>query len=171
MVSLAVCYKISGMQLNYKFISLALLLLLLGFGSGYFLNDELIDIHQDPDLSLYVDPECALNDVACETNLANSGTINFSIGPKPILGASPLSFNLSVENIEVQAATLNLKGVNMNMGSYRFEFEPDGNGAYVAEGNIPVCVRNQMQWQADVWLKTAEQGLIKIPYLFMAYKH
>jgi hypothetical protein len=157
--------------MNYKFISLALLLLLLGFGAGYFLNSELVDIRQDPDLSLYVDPECVLNDVACETALVNSGIINFSIGPKPIVGASPLSFYLSVENIEVQDAALDLKGVNMNMGSYRFEFEPDSNGVYVAKGNLPVCVGNQMQWQADVWLKTHERGLIKVPYLFTAYKH
>jgi hypothetical protein len=170
-VNFTICYIVNGMQINYKLTSLALLLLLLGFASGYFLHNEPVELYQDPDIILSGDPECALNNAACKTTLANSGTIHFSIDPKPILGASPLSFNLSVEDIEVQAAVLDLKGVSMNMGSYRFELAPDGNGAYVAEGNLPVCVTNQMLWQADVWLKTPEQGLIKIPYRFTASKH
>lgn len=170
-VNFAICFIVNGMYMNYKFTSLALLLLLLGFGSGYFLQNEPVDIYQDPDINLNIDPECALNDAACKTTLANSGTMNFSINPRPILGASPLSFEFSVENIQVQAAVLVLTGVSMNMGSYRFELEPEGDGVYVAEGNLPVCVRNQMLWQAEVWLNTLEQGLMKVPYRFTAYKH
>ena len=158
------------MEINFKFASLAVLLLMLGFGAGYFLSSEPVDLYQDPDLTLSVDVECVLNDAACNTLLADSSTFSFAIGPKPILGASPLSFKLSVENIDVHSAVLDLKGVSMNMGSYRFDLEPDGKGGFMAEGNLPVCVRNQMQWQAEVWLKTSEQGLIKAPYLFTAYK-
>ncbi len=163
-------HTIERMEINFKFASLAVLLLMLGFGAGYFFSSEPVDLYQNPDLTLSVDTECVLNDTVCETSLANSSTLSFSIGPKPILGASPLSFELSVENIDVQGAVLDLKGVSMNMGSYRYEFEPDGKGGFMVEGNLPVCVRNQMQWQADLWLKTSEQGLIKAPYLFTAYK-
>ena len=159
------------MEINFKFASLAVLLLMLGFGAGYFFSSEPVDLYQDPDLTLSVDAECVLNDAACNTSLVGSSTFSFAIGPKPILGASPLSFKLSVENIDVHSAVLDLKGVSMNMGSYRFDLEPDGKGGFVAEGNLPVCVRNQMQWQADIWLKTSEQGLIKAPYIFTAYKN
>lgn len=158
------------MKINYKFASLAGLLLMLGFGAGYFLNSESVKLDQDPDLSLPVDPQCVLNEAACERKLSAGGTIEFSIGPKPILGASPLTFNLSVDQLDVQSAAIELKGVSMNMGSYRFDLAADGNGGFIAEGNLPVCVRNQMQWQADVWLKTRAQGLVKVSYLFTAYK-
>ena len=158
------------MKINYKFASLAGLLLMLGFGAGYFLQSESFKPVQGPDLSLQVDPDCVLNEAACERKITATGTIEFSIGPRPILGASPLTFNLSVDKLDVQSASIELKGVSMNMGSYRFDLAPDGNGRFIAEGNLPVCVRNQMLWQADVWLKTRAQGLVKVSYLFTAYK-
>ncbi len=165
-----VSFTLDQMEINYKFASLAGLLLMLGFGAGYFLNSESVKLDQEPDLSLPIDPECVLNEAVCERKITPAGTIEFSIGPKPILGASPLTFNLSVDQLDVQSAVIELKGVSMNMGSYRFDLEPDGNGGFIAEGNLPVCVRNQMQWQADVWLKTRAQGLVKASYLFTAYK-
>jgi hypothetical protein len=165
-----VSYKLDRMKMNYKFASLAGLLLMLGFGAGYLLNNEPIKLAQDPDLSLPVDPACVLNETACERNITTGGTIGFSIGPRPILGASPLTFNLSVDQLDVQSAAIELKGVSMNMGSYHFDLTPDGDGGFIAEGNLPVCVRNQMLWQADVWLKTRAQGLVKVSYLFTAYK-
>jgi len=166
-----IIYTVDSMKINYKFISLAALLLLLGFGAGYFLSGEPVDIYQNPDLNLAIDPECALNEAACDRQISAGGSVEFSIGPKPILGASPLMFELSTQNLDVQSVVIDLEGVSMNMGRYRFELEPDGKGRFIAAGNLPVCVRNQMAWQADVWLDTRAQGLIKVPYLFTAYKY
>jgi hypothetical protein len=158
------------MKINYKFASLAGLLLLLGFGAGYFLNSQPANLYEEADLSLPVDPDCVLNEAVCERNIAASGSVEFSIEPRPILGASPLTFKLSADNLEVLSAAIELKGVSMNMGSYRFDLQQDGNGGFIAEGNLPVCVRNQMLWQADVWIETRVQGRIKVSYLFTAYK-
>ena len=163
-------YTVGKMKIDLKFISLGLLVLLLGFGAGYFLQKP-DNVYRDPDLTLSADPECVLNEAACKTSIIDDGTIDFSIRPRPILGASPLSFTLSTENIEIKGAALDLSGVDMNMGSYRFELEADTDGGYGAAGNLPVCVRNQMQWQADLWLNTRNHGLIKVPYIFTAYKY
>ena len=158
------------MKINFKFVALAGLLLLLGFGTGYIMNSESVELDQNPDLSLPVEPQCVLNEATCVRKLTPSGTIEFSIGPRPIRGASPLTFNLSVDQLDVQSAAIELKGVSMNMGSYRFDLAADGNGRFTAEGNLPVCIRGQMRWQADVWLKTRTRGLVKVSYMFTAYK-
>lgn len=163
-------YRLLWMKINFKFISLGLIMLVLGFGAGYVLNNKPAQVYRDPDLTLPVDPKCVLNEVACKTLIESGGSVSFSIGPRPILGASPLVFKLQAENLDIQSVALDLQGVSMNMGSYRFELEADGKGGYLAEGNLPVCVRNQMQWQADIWLQTRKQGLIKLPYFFTAYK-
>jgi len=135
------------------------------------MSSEPVDIYQNPGLSMPVDPDCVLNEAVCESKLAGGGTIGLMIGPKPILGASPLKFELSTQNLEVESAVIDLEGVDMNMGRYRFELDPDGESKFVAAGNLPVCVRNQMVWQADVWLNTRNQGLIKQSYIFTAYKY
>ena len=101
-----IVYTVDSMEINYKFISLAALLLLLGFGAGYFLSSEPVDIYQNPDLSLPVDPDCVLNEAPCERDIGTGGSLMFSIGPRPILGASPLKFELSTQDLEVQSAVV-----------------------------------------------------------------
>jgi len=163
-------YKLVTMKIDPKFASLAALLVLLGFGAGYLLSTEPDVSFQNPDITLSVDPECKLNEAACERPIAEAGSMLFSIGPKPVLGASPLTFELTTNNIDVDRAAIDLKGVSMNMGSYRLLLEADGEGGFRTEGNLPVCVRNQMLWQADVWLQSPKLGLIKVPFQFTAYK-
>ena len=157
------------MKIDLKFVSLGLLLVLLGFGAGYVLQVSDSDTRA-PDHSLAYDPECNLNQAACRTAILDRGAIYFSIEPNPIYGASPLVFELKGEGIGLQSAVLNLSGLDMNMGSYRFELESNGTGGFTTTGNLPVCVRNQMQWKAELRLNTREHGLVQLPYIFTAYK-
>ena len=84
---------------------------------------------------------------------------------------SPLVFTVkAAQGLDIQNAVIDLSGTEMNMGSYRFEFEAVGSGVFEAKGTLPVCIRNQMEWQAVVWLDTKQQGLIKAPYIFTAAK-
>ncbi len=162
---------VGWMKIDPKFASLGALILLLGFGAGYFLQGNPGNDFENPDLTLSVDSECSLNEAACKTLIAGGAVLKFAIEPRPIPGASLLIFDLHTENIDIQNAVLDLSGVSMNMGRYRFELESDDKGGYRAEGNLPVCVRNQMLWQADIWLTTEKYGLIKVPYIFTAYKY
>lgn len=162
--------------MDLKFISLGALLLLLGFGAGYYLQIAPQREYLDPDIELSVDKDCELNQAACVTPVEADGSVLFSIEPRPIYGVSPLLFTLepmqdSIGNrLEIKNAVIDLSGTEMNMGSYRFELEATDSGVFQAKGTLPVCIRNQMEWQAVVWLDTKQQGLIKVPYIFTAAK-
>ncbi len=159
------------MKMDLKFISLGALLLLLGFGAGYYLQTGPQREYLNPDLEFSVDRDCELNQAACETDIQGDGTLSFSIEPRPIYGVSPLVFTIkSAQGLDIQKAVIDLSGTEMNMGSYRFEFESAGDGVFEVKGTLPVCIRNQMEWQAVVWLDTKQQGLIKAPYIFTAAK-
>lgn len=160
------------MKLDLKFISLGALLLLLGFGAGYYLQMAPQRKILDPDLELSINKNCELNQAACETPVQGDGSLLFSIEPRPIYGVSPLLFTLKSTHgsLVIKDAVIDLSGTEMNMGSYRFEFEAAGPGVFQAKGTLPVCIRNQMEWQANVWLDTKQQGLIKVPYIFIAAK-
>jgi len=162
--------KLCRMKINAKFVALITLVLVLGFGAGYLLSLEPEDAFQNPDLTLSVDPQCTLNEAACSVSIARYARLKFAITPRPILGASPLNFNIRVEGIDIQDIALELSGASMNMGRYRQQLKSQAKGEYLAQGSLPVCVRNQMQWQADIWLRTRELGLVKVPYQFTAYK-
>ena len=162
--------------MDLKFISLGALLLLLGFGAGYYLQTAPQREYLDPDIELSIDKDCELNQAACVTPVEGDGSVLFSIEPRPIYGVSPLIFTLkpmqdSIGNrLEIKNAVIDLSGTEMNMGSYRFEFEAVDPGVFQAKGTLPVCIRNHMEWQAIVWLETKQQGLIKVPYIFTAAK-
>lgn len=165
------CIYLHLMKMDLKFISLGVLLLLLGFGAGYYLQTAPQREYLNPDIELSVDKDCELNQAACKTRLQGNELLSFSIEPRPIYGVSPLVFTLrTAQGMDIKNAVVDLSGTEMNMGSYRFEFESDGSGVFQAKGTLPVCIRNQMEWQAIVWLDSKQQGLIKAPYIFTAAK-
>jgi len=161
------------MRIDPKFISLLVLLSLLGFGGGYYLKSRPAPEYQpeNPDLVIPLDARCDLNQADCETNLPGVGAIIFSIQPRPIMGVSPLQFRVQTQGLVLRHAVLELSGVDMNMGLTRLAMHADETGRYVADGSLSVCVRDQMQWRAELWLDTRSRGLIKVPYIFTAAKY
>lgn len=157
------------MKMDPKFISLGLLLVLLGFTAGYLLQLS-NGPGREPDLVLAHDPDCDLNLSACKTRLPDQGLVEFSIEPRPVYGASPLRFELRTERLTIKNAVLKLSGLDMNMGSYQFGLESNAEGGWSIEGNLPVCVRNRMQWKGELRLDTGEHGLVQLGYIFAAYK-
>lgn len=170
MISPGIAYNVAPMKFDRKFVSLAVLLLLAGFGAGYVLHFGAPE-YAEPDLAVALDPDCSLNGEACVRALPGDAVVSLSIVPQPVLGASPLEFILQGDGIEIEDAVVDLSGVDMNMGSYRFEFVADERGGYRVEAVLPVCVRNQMQWHAALWLHTRGHGLVQVPYEFTAYKN
>ncbi len=169
-VPVRLAHYFSLMKLDLKFISLAGLLLVLGFGGGYLLQKAPQPDYLNADISLQPNSDCELNQAPCTRVLEGAESIRFSIEPRPIYGVSPLVFQLNTEGLEVQNAMVELSGTEMNMGSYRFDFEASGPNELKVDGTLPVCIRNQMEWRADVWLQTKQRGLIKVPYIFTAAK-
>ncbi len=158
------------MPIDNKSMALGGLILLLGLAAGYTLSHSPKNDFVNPDLALSIDPDCTLNEASCVTTLTDDSALEFKIEPRPIQGISPLVFSISAPNLEIKQAVIDLSGIDMNMGSYRFEFKPKGDNLYAANGNLPVCVRGQMLWQADIWLETKQKGLVKVPYIFSVVK-
>ncbi len=162
------------MSADPKLIALGALVLVIGFGAGFFYQSMPNNPYLNPDVVLSVDQDCGLNQAGCERKIKELGSIRFAVEPRPIMAMSPLVFSLETQDLEVESAVIDLSGVDMNMGSYRFVFDSnqqnEGVGQFIARGNLPVCVRNKMDWQADIWLQTKRQGLLKVAHVFTAYK-
>ena len=41
---------------------------------------------------------------------------------------------------------------------------------FMGSGMLPVCIRNSMEWQADVYLQTSE-GIVLAPFIFVTRKY
>lgn len=160
------------MRIDSKLVSLLVLLSLLGFGAGYYLKNRPPSAYQpeNPDIEIPLDARCDLNQADCETRLNGPGKIIFSILPRPIHGMSPLRFSVQVEDLALRRAVLVLSGTEMNMGVTRLAMQPDGVGRYIVDTSLAVCIRDWMEWRAELWLDTQSQGLIKVPYNFLAAK-
>jgi hypothetical protein len=51
------------------------------------------------------------------------------------------------------------------MGLNRFALKDQGQGAWLTEASIPVCVTGRMEWQATVMLLRGQQR-ISVPFRF-----
>jgi hypothetical protein len=76
-----------------------------------------------------------------------------------------LASGFTPKRIEVDFA-----GIDMNMGLNRPELRLSGDGKYVAEASLPVCISGHMDWQVTVLVDAgAEQ--IAIPFRFSSVSH
>jgi hypothetical protein len=64
---------------------------------------------------------------------------------------------------------VDFSGVDMDMGFNRVRLEPVGKGSYSANGMLPVCVRDAMEWEAKVLLRSQE-GLSSVAYRFITVR-
>ena len=154
------------MLIDKKLATLGGLILLLGLGAGLTINRTPLDQFNTPDLELKTDEECELNSASCSTKLFTQSSISFAVEPHPINAVSPLTFTLETTHLTLNQAILYLSSLEMNLGRYRLKFTSRGENQYIATGHLPVCIRNKLQWQAEVWLETKYKGLIKVPYRF-----
>ncbi len=134
----------------------------------YGVNKEHVPLK--PDLTIVMGTTCDLNQGACSVPLPNDGSLTLSIGPTPIHPVVSLNFSVQAKGAEVTKVLADLKGISMNMGINRVDFTEVDVGVFKAESNLPVCIRSRMQWQADLWVKTKDHGIILATYTFIATK-
>lgn len=80
-----------------------------------------------------------------------------------------LKLEVVLDGIQVDEVQVDLNGVDMNMGFNRSQLKQLSAGHYVGEAIIPVCILDQMEWEARVLAKT-DGGLVSAPYRFMTYR-
>jgi hypothetical protein len=92
---------------------------------------------------------CDLQTQACEGTLGDGTAVTFAILPRPIPVMEKLQLSVRGDNIPYRTLEVEIYGLNMNMGRYKYTLSPDVNGTYRSEGMIPSCV-GEMQWRANI---------------------
>lgn len=120
-------------------------------------------------LVLPLDEQCDLQRQACTRTLPGGGEITFSIEPRPIPLITPLKLQVKVKGIEAQRVEVDFAGVSMKMGYNRPRLEAVAAGLFSGEGLLPVCIRQRMDWEAQVILHTPG-NTISVPYRFVTIR-
>lgn len=106
------------------------------------------------------DPSCDAARGPCSVAIGEDDEVRLEVKPKGAPAARPLVFLVEVDG-EAQAKAIELQGVDMNMGFFRFPLHPAGEpGRWGAEGVLPVCTLDRMAWRADVVLDEAVAGFV-----------
>lgn len=115
------------------------------------------------------DAACDLRSDSCELQLPGGGSVQFEITPKNIPLLKPMTLDVTVTGEEVASVEVDFAGVSMNMGFNRTKLEGADAGKFSGTVTLPVCVRNRMDWEADVMLAT-DAGIIVAPFRFETIK-
>ncbi len=116
-----------------------------------------------------LDPECDLRAGPCTGILPDGGRISFAITPRDIPVIEPLRFQVELEDVDANGVEVDLQGVDMNMGYNRPRLDARGEGRFEGDAIIPVCVRDAMEWEARVLVRT-NQGTVAAPFRFITVK-
>ncbi len=116
------------------------------------------------------DSECDLRSGSCELQLPGGGSVQFEITPKNIPLLKPMALDVTVTGEAVDSVEVDFAGVSMNMGFNRTRLKAADAGKFSGNITLPVCVRNSMEWEADVMLKT-DAGIIVAPFRFETIKN
>ncbi len=76
-----------------------------------------------------------------------------------------MALDVTITGEEVDSVEVDFAGVSMNMGFNRTHLEATDEGKFSGTITLPVCVRNRMDWEADVMLQT-DMGIIVAPFRF-----
>ena len=115
------------------------------------------------------DPECDLRSGDCALQLPGGGAVQFGITPRSLPLLEPMTLDVKVTGIDVGSVEVDFAGVSMNMGFNRSKLQAVDEGRFSGSIILPVCVRNRMEWEANVMLGT-ESGIIVAPFRFETVK-
>jgi hypothetical protein len=115
------------------------------------------------------DPACNLRAGACVSPFRDTASVSLSIEPRDIPLVKPLQLEVDLQGIAADSVEVDFSGVDMDMGFNRFKLEAVGEGRYKAQGILPVCVRDAMEWEAKVLIRIPE-GVASVAYRFMTVR-
>lgn len=97
---------------------------------------------------------CDLHRGPCTARLGERGRLEFAIDGE-IRPLAPLPLLVRLEGVDAASVTVEFVGQDMPMGLHRFRLEARGSGRYGGQGQISICTREVMPWQARVVVETA----------------
>ncbi len=141
---------------------IGILLIALVVVVGYKLSPILLP---KADLTVQPLPGCDLHRQACRAELPGGGSIELASSEHPIPMVKPFRIELVVRGLAPSRVAIDFAGIDMNMGLNRPEMIAQGDGRFVAEASLPVCITGWMDWQATVLIETGKQR-IAVPFRF-----
>ena len=120
-------------------------------------------------VSAQADPNCDLRAGPCISPMPGGGSISFSIEPRTIPVIEPLQLQVEITGLNAESVEVDFSGTDMYMGFNRVKLKATGKGRFTGDGRIPVCVRDAMEWEAKVMVRT-DQGLYIAPFRFITVK-
>lgn len=120
-----------------------------------------------PQADLVLEPpvDCDLHRQSCRVSLPEGGNLVLSMQPRPIPLMTPFQVEVKLEAVDAKSVDVDFTGVEMNMGLNRFALKDQGQGSWLTEASIPVCVTGRMEWQATVMILRGQQR-ISVPFRF-----
>lgn len=116
-----------------------------------------------------IDSTCDLRQAPCVATLPSGATVRFGLEPRTIPLLEPIRIDVEVRGLNALGVEVDFAGVDMNMGYNRPALASQGDGRFSGEVTIPVCVRNRMEWEAKVLVRTSA-GLMAAPYRFWTFR-
>jgi hypothetical protein len=116
-------------------------------------------------IELKGDSACDLQQGPCSVAVPGGGSMTLAFTPRPISAMQPFRIEVMIAGSVPREVTVDLRGADMDMGLNRFSLGDASGGRFAAQAVIPVCVRQQMLWEARVFAVT-EGGRYVAPFRF-----
>lgn len=134
---------------------------------GYKLSPMLLP---KADLTVQPDQACNLQQQACTVTLPNGGQVELNMATRPIPLVKPFKVEVAMRGFTPARVEVDFAGIDMNMGLNRPQLTGLGEGRFVGEATLPVCITGHMDWQATVLIETGSER-IAVPYRFATGEH
>lgn len=134
---------------------------------GYKLSPMLLP---KADVTVQPDPVCNLQQQACAVTLPNGGKVELNMATRPIPLVKPFAIEVTASGFSPVRVEVDFAGIDMNMGLNRPQLAARGDGRFVGEATLPVCITGRMDWQATVLIETGSER-IAVPYRFGTGEH
>jgi len=131
-------------------VTLVTVLVAAGYLADYYLRDSRDDVIWYPP-SMY----CDLREGPCRADIGLNGTLRFEMHGD-FASYEPLTLDVQTSGIDVQSATVEFLGRDMNTGLTRVELEEVADNHFRGVGELRPFNETVMPWRAQVILETSE---------------
>lgn len=91
--------------------------------------------------------DCNLQSGKCSLRFSDSTEISLDITPKPISALIPLAFDIKTSNDAFSTLSIQVTGINMDMGNTQFPIPKTAAQQFTGEGILPICTQSTMLWR------------------------
>lgn len=102
-------------------------------------------------------PDCDLRQTPCTTSLKSGEQITLRVKPTYMPVLTSVQLDVKTKNIPAKKVCIHFKGVEMDMGEFRYTLTPQRENTYSASTILPTCFQQNMVWYAVVHIHTAHQ--------------